>query len=120
MEIVNRNKVEAFITKDTSEVREILAPRNSSLNNQSLAEATVAPGKKTATHYHTKSEEIYYILRGEGRMTIEIESQNVKKGDGIIILPGKWHSIANTGNENLVFLCCCAPAYTHDETKLVD
>jgi hypothetical protein len=29
MEIVNREGVEAFITKDTSIIREILAPRNS-------------------------------------------------------------------------------------------
>ncbi len=58
MEIVNRNEVEAFIAKDGSEIREILAPRNSSLRNQSLAEARVSPGKNTIQHYHIESEEI--------------------------------------------------------------
>ena len=119
MEVINRNEVAAFITKDTSEVREILAPRNSSLKNQSLAEATVAAGKATETHYHSQSEEIYYILQGRGKMTIEGETREIKEGDGVAILPGRRHTIANIGDENLVFLCCCAPAYTHEGTALV-
>ncbi len=58
MEIVNRNEVEAFITEDGFEIRPILAPRNSSLRNQSLAEAMVSLGKNTIQHYHIESEEI--------------------------------------------------------------
>jgi hypothetical protein len=45
MEIVNRNIVEAFITRDGSEIREILASRNSPLRNQSAAEARLSWGK---------------------------------------------------------------------------
>lgn len=119
MEIVNRNHVKPFITKDASETREILAPRNSSIKNQSLAEARVAPGQTTEEHYHARSEEIYYILRGKGRMWLENDSKEVQAGDGIAILPGKKHRIENTGKTELVFLCCCTPAYTHEDTILV-
>ncbi|MDD4860001.1 MAG: cupin domain-containing protein [Dehalococcoidales bacterium] len=119
MEIVNRNKVKPFITKDTSEIREILAPRNSSIKKQSLAEAKLGAGKITEEHYHIKVEEIYYILRGSGKMWLDGESREVTAGDGIAILPGKKHRIENTGSGDLVFLCCCAPAYTHEDTVLV-
>ena len=119
MEVVNRNRVEAFITKDTSEIREIIAPRNSSIKNQSLAEATIAPEQATEEHYHPRSEEIYYILQGEGQMWLEGDSREVRAGDGIVILPGKRHKIENTGKVSLVLLCCCAPAYTHADTILV-
>ena len=119
MEIVNRNRVKPFITKDTAEIREILAPSNSSIKNQSFAEAKVAPGKATEEHYHIRMEEIYYVLRGKGKMSIEGEVREVKAGDGIAILPGSRHRIENIGTSDLVFLCCCTPAYTHEDTILV-
>ncbi len=119
MEIVNRNDVNSFITKDKSEIREILAPANSSLRYQSLAEAIVNPGDITEEHYHLRAEEIYYVLEGRGRIWIEGEPCEVKVGDGIVLLPGKKHKIKNTGTQPLVFLCCCSPAYTHDDTVLV-
>lgn len=119
MEIINISDTQSFITKDTSAIREILSPANSSLQHQSLAEARVAPGKITATHYHIRTEEVYYILEGNGRMMLESESQPVKAGDGIVILPGQKHAIENTGEGELVLLCCCTPAYRHDDTVLV-
>ena len=118
MEIINRNEVDPFITKDNSEIREILAPGNSSLANQSLAEAKVAKGKSTEEHYHLKSEEIYYILQGKGKMKIEGEVREVAVGDGIAIPPGSRHRIWNTEETELVFLCCCSPAYSDGDTTL--
>jgi len=118
--VVNRNDVRPFITKDTSEIREILAPANSSLKNQSLAEARVAPGRSTEEHYHPRAEEIYYILEGKGRIRIEEDEKEVGPGDGIAILPGKTHKVWNTGNADLVFLCCCSPAYSHEDTVMVE
>ncbi|MFC1905859.1 cupin domain-containing protein [Chloroflexota bacterium] len=120
MEIVNRDDVVPFVTKDTSIAREILSPVNSSLFNQSLAEAIIAPGKATDEHYHMEAEEIYYILRGSGLMLIGDEKREVKVGDGIVIEPAMKHKIWNTGNSYLIFLCCCSPAYTHDDTVVVE
>ena len=118
MEIINRNEVKAFITRDGCEIREILSPSNSSLRNQSLAEARVSPGKATIQHYHIKSEEIYYILQGKGRIGVESELREVAEGDGIAIMPGQSHRIWNTGAEDLIFLCCCSPSYADEDTLL--
>jgi mannose-6-phosphate isomerase-like protein (cupin superfamily) len=120
--LFNRESVPAFTTKDGSTIREILAPRNApeAIQNQSLAEATLVPGAATEPHYHPVTEEIYYILRGTGRMQIGDQIRMVGLGDGIGIPPGAPHRITNTGNEDLVFLCCCAPAYTHEDTIMVD
>lgn len=120
MDVVSHDRTVPFTTKDGSEIRELLAHRNSGIRNQSLAEARVAPGATTAPHYHPQTEEIYYILSGTGRMRIEDERREVGSGDAIAILPGKVHQITNTGKETLVFLCCCAPGYEHADTVLVD
>ena len=120
MEIKNVNSVESFITKDNSEIRELLAYRNSSIKNQSLAEARVPAGCSTLEHYHIKAEEIYFILEGKGKMKIENEFCDVVSGDAIAILPGKHHKIWNVGENVLKILCCCAPPYEHNDTVITE
>jgi mannose-6-phosphate isomerase-like protein (cupin superfamily) len=118
MDVVNLANVEPFTTKDGSEIRELLASRNSVIRNQSLAEARLPPGASTTPHYHPRTEEIYYITAGCGRMQIADELRDVGPGDAIAIPPGARHQITNTGAEVLCFLCCCAPGYEHDDTVL--
>ena len=120
MDIKNLNDVSAFTTKDGSEIRELLAYRNSCIKNQSLAEARVPVGGSTLEHYHPKTEEIYYITVGTGRMKIESEMRDVRVGDAIAIPPGLKHKIWNTGNDVLCLLCCCAPAYEHTDTVITE
>jgi len=120
MDIHNVDRVPAFTTKDGSEIRELLAHRNSCLHNQSLAEARLSPGSATMPHLHPKTEEIYYILEGLGEMIIADDKKRVVVGDAIAIPPGAPHQIINRGSETLKFLCCCAPAYEDADTVMVD
>jgi mannose-6-phosphate isomerase-like protein (cupin superfamily) len=120
MDIKNLNNLTPFLTKDGSEIRELLAHRNSIIRNQSLAEARLPAGASTQEHYHIKTEEIYYITHGAGRIRIEGETRDVKTGDAIAIPPGQKHKLWNTGNETLRLLCCCAPAYEHDDTVITE
>jgi len=120
MDIKNLADVPAFITKDGSEIRELLAHRNSAIRNQSLAEARLPVGSSTQEHYHPKAEEIYYITHGTGRMRIEGELRDVKPGDAIAIPAGKKHKLWNIGTEVLRLLCCCVPAYEHEDTVITE
>src|SRR3954447_15541697 len=99
MDIQNIAHVAAFTTKDGSEIRELLAHRNSCIRQQSLAEARVQPGQRTTPHYHPLTEEIYYLLEGTGRMRIGDEVLDVQPGDAIAIPPGAVHTIQNTGTK---------------------
>jgi mannose-6-phosphate isomerase-like protein (cupin superfamily) len=119
MDIKNLNEVPAFITKDGSEIRELMHPSVQGNRNQSFAEATVRPGMQTALHRHRLTEEIYHITRGKGMMTLGGERFAVAAGDTICIAPGTPHCIENTGEEPLKILCACSPAYSHDDTELV-
>ena len=119
MDVFNLAEVPAFTTKDGSEIRELLSHRNSCIVNQSLAEARLPVGCRTAPHYHPVCEEIYYLLAGRGRMQVEDDIRPVAPGDAVAIPPGKRHQITNIGDETLRFLCCCAPAYEHEDTVMV-
>jgi mannose-6-phosphate isomerase-like protein (cupin superfamily) len=120
MDIKNLNEVSSFITKDGSEIRELLAHRNSAIRKQSLAEARLPVGASTQEHYHVRTEEIYYITHGSGRIRIDGETHEVKVGDAIAILPGQNHKLWNTGSDTLRLLCCCAPAYEDADTVITE
>ena len=120
MDIVNIDQAEPFRTKDGSEIRELLAHRNSSIRSQSLAEARIPIGGSTMEHHHTKAEEIYYITHGTGRIKIGQAERDVRPGDAIAIPPGQAHKLWNTGEELLRLLCCCVPAYEHDDTIITE
>jgi hypothetical protein len=60
MDVTNIERVPAFTTKDGSEIRELLAPRNSCICRQSLAEARLPAQAATTPHHHPRTEEIYY------------------------------------------------------------
>ena len=120
MDVKNLNEVEPFITKDGSEIRELLAHRNSAIRHQSLAEARLPVGGATQEHFHPRAEEIYYVTHGAGRIRIEGELRDVKPGDAIAILPGQKHKLWNSGHEMLRLLCCCAPGYEHVDTVITE
>ncbi len=120
MDVKNLNEVSAFTTKDGSEIRELLAHRNSAIRRQSLAEARLPAGGSTQEHYHPKAEEIYYITHGTGRIRIDAEVRDVRAGDAIAVPPGRRHKLWNTGAETLRLLCCCSPAYEDSDTIITE
>ncbi|MGB9927114.1 MAG: cupin domain-containing protein [Methanosarcina sp.] len=113
-------KIEPYITKDGSIIRELMHPSSHENMNQSLAEAIIPAEQGTHLHKHEVAEEIYYIIEGAGMMTLASEEFKVKEGDAIVISPGTPHKIQNTGRLPLKILCCCAPAYSHNDTELLE
>jgi len=118
--VENLNEVEPFTTLDGSTIREVAGPAIESASNQSLAEASVPPGGATTEHYHRTTEEIYFFTHGAGRMRLAEEERDVGPGDTVVIPPGARHKVWNTGAEPLRLLCCCAPAYSDEDTVLTE
>jgi mannose-6-phosphate isomerase-like protein (cupin superfamily) len=111
--------IPAYVTKDGSTIRELLHPDHHGNQLQSLAEATVPPGGRTLLHRHRQTEELYHITAGQGLMTLGDTQFSVVSGDTVAIAPGTPHCIANPGSVELRLLCCCSPAYCHDDTELL-
>ncbi|WP_222707074.1 cupin domain-containing protein [Neolewinella aurantiaca] len=79
----------------------------------SIARARVEPG--VTTRWHTvEAREIYYILAGSGRAEVGDETQDVGPGDAVSIPFGVRQRIANTGTEDLIFLCVCTPKFRQE------
>ena len=112
-------EVAAYITRDGSEIRELMHPSLHGNSRQSLAEATVQPGTGTHLHRHALTEELYHVSAGSGLMTLGEQQFPVAVGDTVLIPPGTPHRIEATGTEALRILCCCSPAYSHEDTELL-
>jgi mannose-6-phosphate isomerase-like protein (cupin superfamily) len=120
MEIVRREQREAFVTADSALIRELAGVPSGNATNQSLAEATVPPGRTTIAHRHHRSEEIYLFTDGSGRMRLGDEEREVRAGDCVVIPPGVPHKLWADEREPLVLLCACSPAYSDADTELLE
>lgn len=109
----------AYRTRDGSEIRELMHPGVHGNAQQSLAEAIVHPGEATVRHFHRQSEELYHVTHGSGWMFLGEARFVIEPGDTVCIAPGVEHCVEATGAEPLRILCCCSPAYGHDDTFLV-
>lgn len=119
MEISRIDTAQGFITDDGSTIHELAGRVSLPTANQSFAQATLDPGAATTEHFHIEAEEIYYLTGGRGRLRVGCEESDVSAGDCIVIPPGTPHKLWNTSGQPLTLLCCCAPAYRHEDTVLV-
>ena len=67
------------------------------------------PGKGHERHTHPDSDEILYVVRGEGEQEVGDETRDVAAGDMVFVPEGVEHGTVNTGWEPLVLLAVYAP-----------
>lgn len=69
----------------------------------------VESGVSMKPHKHDSSEQIYFIIDGEGETTIDDHTMKVKKDDTILIFPNEVHSIKNSSQKVLRYISATSP-----------
>lgn len=64
----------------------------------------VKPGGRLSYQYHYKRSEVWTIVKGEARITLNGEDTNYKAGDVIEIPLKAKHRIQNIGKDELIFV----------------
>ena len=64
----------------------------------------VNPSKRLSYQFHNKRSELWYILNGEGIVTINEKKTKVKKGSVVTIKKLEKHRIENNSSEILTFI----------------
>lgn len=75
----------------------------------------VPAGASQSLHSHEESEQVYVVVRGEGKMSAAGDSEQLGVGDLALIPPATDHSIANDSADELCLLSVQAPAVSVDE-----
>jgi len=96
----------------------LIGESNCSVSNISIQYSEVDVDKEQPLHHHAP-EQCYYIIEGEGMMTVGNENCKVQKGDAIYIPANAIHGIKNTGSSLLKYLTSNSPSFGSDyENKL--
>lgn len=70
---------------------------------------TLEPGKGHDRHTHPDSDEILFVIRGEGEQEVADQTRAVSAGDMVFVPEGVEHGTVNTGWEPLLLLAVYAP-----------
>ncbi len=115
-------KLKEITAIDDTTLREIINPLHDDGTlklGYSIAHAIVKPGNASLSHRIKTSSEVYYILKGSGRMYVDEESEDVGPSDTIYVPPNATQYIENTGDTDLVFLCIVYPSWRAEDEELV-
>jgi quercetin dioxygenase-like cupin family protein len=95
----------------------LVGPANSGSSRIDFRISRYAPNAYVQEHVHRIQEQIYYVLEGEGILTLNEERHLMRPHDYVYVPPGVRHSFANTGLNGLVFLVVTTPADDEPNSK---
>jgi oxalate decarboxylase/phosphoglucose isomerase-like protein (cupin superfamily) len=97
-------------TFDWGAIKWFVTPELTDGAGVTFGEVVLQPGRGHDRHNHPESEEILYVLSGEGeQMLDDREAFAVKPGDTIYVPTGVFHSTRNTGWEPMRLLALYNP-----------
>jgi mannose-6-phosphate isomerase-like protein (cupin superfamily) len=119
MIITDLAKCGYFQAADNTSVCELLHPGREGLDlPYSIAHAVLLPGAASLPHRLKTSTEVYLIQEGEGEMHIDSEMALVRPGQAVLIPPGSWQCIRNTGDIILKFICIVSPSWHAEDEEV--
>jgi quercetin dioxygenase-like cupin family protein len=81
--------------------------------------ARLAPRKSFAAHYHEDMQEIFVILRGSVRLSVDDNTLELNAGDAVIIDPGEVHQMWNLADHDAEYLTVGITGGTDGRTVVV-
>ena len=103
----------SFEAKDKTTIKEIIHPKNDNvLLSYSLAHASLKSGASSIPHCLVNQSEVYFFIKGQGKIIIEDEQKAVKRGDVVLVPKGARQYVENQGDGILEMLCIVSPPWS--------
>lgn len=120
MSIQKDSEIPPIEGNEGTKIKQYFHPHNT-LNgiSFSLAQFSVKPSKRSLLH-KLQSSEVYYILEGEGLLSVNDEKIVVRKDDSVYVPPQSKQFIENTGSADLKFLCIVDPAWKSQDEEILE
>ena len=67
------------------------------------------PGQQHKLHTHPGQDKLYYVLEGEGDVTVNDQTTRIGPGDLVLAKDGEPHALANNSDQRLVVMVVMAP-----------
>lgn len=88
-----------WVEKEGYSTRLLAGGKELNLPESQIILARFKKGK--GSHYHKKKTELFYCLKGKGKVIIDSEEQLLKSGSSIIIKPGMKHQFISEPSDPL-------------------
>jgi mannose-6-phosphate isomerase-like protein (cupin superfamily) len=112
-EIRRMNLNDEFYTDERCYITEL--SNSDSDPSVSIARARVEPGVTTRWHRVNAIAERYVIIKGKALVEVgDLQPQEVRPGDVVLIPPSCRQRITNLGEDDLVFLAICSPRFQQE------
>jgi mannose-6-phosphate isomerase-like protein (cupin superfamily) len=92
---------------------------NGFLNNLTLSQTILNPGKSTKGHFHNSQEEIYIFTSGHGMMQIDETKYEAEPGDTFLIKVGQFHRVFNLSETDHCFFTCVFEKYDRSSDEAI-
>ncbi|MCW3109958.1 MAG: cupin [Segetibacter sp.] len=76
-------------------------------------------GTEEVLHYHSVSQQFFYILKGRAVFEVDEVILIVHAGEGLHLEAGRKHRIMNKEEETLEFIVCSQPSAQNDRQNLI-
>jgi mannose-6-phosphate isomerase-like protein (cupin superfamily) len=115
MNIINKSLSPRYIREG---ITSYLLVSESTTNAKNITTTLVemSPGGIQNIHQHV-TEQSYFIINGEGEMTVGNEKRTVQAGAAVFIPSNSPHGLINTGKEILTYLSAGSPPFGKDREK---
>ncbi len=97
--------------------KELAGPSTTGSSRVDFRISRYAPMAYVQEHVHKVQEQVYYVLEGEGILTLDDQKQLMRPHDYVYVPPGVRHSFTNAGTAGLVFLVITTPADDEEEMR---
>lgn len=90
--------------------RQLLNPDNSTSTRVTITEVHLDVGASQPRHTHDSSEQIWYALKGTGKLLLENDTEKpFEAGDVIRFADKDVHGLHNDGSEEFIYVSVTAP-----------
>jgi mannose-6-phosphate isomerase-like protein (cupin superfamily) len=92
-------------------LKSIFGPDNVGAKNFRFSISYFDPNEGLQVHIHPESEEVYYVISGEGIVYLGLEKKEIpiQPGMSLYVDAGTPHGVTNTGKEKLLIAFFVAP-----------
>jgi mannose-6-phosphate isomerase-like protein (cupin superfamily) len=105
MKLTSINNLESQSVSHNSSIKKKVILEKGELGNITNFSRAVFPvGAVAGRHKHDDMGEVFWIQAGTGEMQVNEEKFDLSADMCVVVEPGEYHEIRNTGNEELVLL----------------
>ncbi len=84
----------------------------------SLNTVVIKPGNTVKpAHAHPEMEELIYVTSGNGKVYIDGNVREIRKGTAVLFEPGSIHMVRNDGKKDIKLICVFIPPATMDDYR---